>query len=85
MTKEYKSIPFTPPNEFAAEEKKLADLKKSEELVDKLTALLMEPHTDESFTDRNDCIGLWYHFARPKAIRIMKEFNVSERDPGSQS
>ena len=73
-----KEIPFhAPTNLFAAEDAKRAELEKSPEVIDQLTAVLMTPHVGEQFTDHNDAFGLWYSFARPKAVVIMERFNVT--------
>jgi hypothetical protein len=79
MSKE-KEIPFKASvSLFAAEDAKREELKKSSEVVDQLTAVLMEPHAGEPFTDECDSTGLWYNFAMPKAIAIMKRFHVKAR------
>ena len=74
---------FSAKAEFAAEEEKLKELKQSSLVEDQITAILMEPHTGKPFTDEADACGLWYAFARPKALAILKRFNVTARDNGS--
>lgn len=69
--------------EFADDEAKLVELKQSKEIVDQLTVILMEPHAGKAFSDECDSSGLWYAFARPKAIAIVKRFNVINRDHSS--
>lgn len=74
-----KSITTTAVNLFTAEDEKLAELKKSSEIIDMLTAVLMEPHSGTPLTEDNDAFGLWYNFARPKAKEIVKRFNVTQK------
>lgn len=63
--------------EFAAEDAKLEDLKKSSSVEDQLVVVLMEPHVEEGETD---AIGLYHVFATMKAKEILKRFNVSVRE-----
>lgn len=80
MSKE-KEVPFVPAtNLFAEEDAKRDELKKSSNVLDQLTAVLMEPHTNETFTERNDAFGLWYSFARPKAAIILEKFDVKLKE-----
>jgi hypothetical protein len=74
MSKEIPA-PFQAPGEFAGEEKKLAKLRLSQDITDQLTIILMEAQLGEE----KDCFGLWYSFARPKALAIMKRFNVTDK------
>jgi hypothetical protein len=67
---------------FAAEDAKLTELKKSDKLEDKLTVVLMEAHVDVGDAGR-DNFGLYFNFARPKALAIMERFNVTAKDSSS--
>ncbi len=66
-------------SEFAGEEEKLNELKLSTDILDQLTVILMEAQLGEE----KDNFGLWYSFARPKAIAIMRKFDVRVRDESS--
>jgi len=67
-----------------AEDAALARLKKSSELVDQITVVLMEPHVEPDVPfGQNDNFGLYYNFARPKAAVIMERFNVTAKDSSS--
>ena len=68
------SMTFKPPNEFAGEEAKLAELKKSDNIEDQIVVILME-----SDLDKKDFTGLWYSFAAPKAKRIVEKFDVRHK------
>lgn len=69
-----------PINAFNVEEEKLVELKQSTNVEDLLTALLMEVHAGMPFSDESDSIGLIYNFARPKAVAILKRFNVTAKE-----
>lgn len=79
MKKIHEPVLQMPNAEFTAEAQKLEELKKSSNIVDMLTVVLMEAHVGEAFNDA-DPFGLWYNFARPKAVAIMERFNVTVRD-----
>jgi hypothetical protein len=55
---------------------KMEELRASDKIEDQLTLVLMEPHVGEPFTEESDSSGLWYTFARAKALAILKRFNV---------
>ena len=60
---------------FAEDLAKYEELKKSDRIEDKLTLVLMDPHVG---TGDDDPSGLWYTFAKAKALAIMKRFNVTD-------
>ena len=72
-----KEVAFKSADIFAEEDVKRAELEKSDNILDQLTAVLMTPHTGPAFTEKNDAFGLWYCFARPKAAAILEKFNVT--------
>ena len=59
---------------FTEEENKLVELRKSTNIEDQLTLLLMECHPDEQ-----DMAGLWCDLAKSKARLIMERFNVTAK------
>jgi hypothetical protein len=63
-------------HEFVEDNARILELQKSTDITDQLTLLMMEPQLG----DEADGSGLWYGFARPKAIAIMKRFNVTKKE-----
>lgn len=78
-----KPVQISTPDIFAGEDEKLTELRKSQFIVDQLTVVLMEAHTGETPSPGNDNFGLYYSFARPKALAIMERFNVTAKDSSS--
>lgn len=70
--------PFKAPDDlFAADDAKRKELEKSDNILDLLTAVLMDTHVEGGLTPESDAFGLWYSFARPKAAAILERFNVT--------